>query len=196
MRRRSASLFSSILKILFPTRGTPFKISPKQAVQVVFLAGLLGLSLLTTHHYITPTTAAFSGRVIHVVDGDTLDMLSPNGQKVRIRMAEIDAPERKQPFGEESLQALNAMAMGRDAVAQIATTDAYGRSVAHVFVGGKDLNAEMIRGGFAWVYEAYSVDDRLIELEDEAKDSRQGLWALPAGQRLPPWEWRHKNKKK
>ena len=68
------------------------------------------------------------------------------------------------------------------------TVDRYGRVVGRVFVGGTDVNRELVAQGFAWVYRKYSDDAELLELEAEAKQKGLGLWAEPNP--IPPWEWR------
>jgi len=62
--------------------------------------------------------------------------------------------------------------------------------VGRVWVGRTDVNAEMVRQGAAWVYRRYSRDPALLVLEQEARDRRRGLWALPEAERVPPWDWR------
>jgi endonuclease YncB( thermonuclease family) len=85
---------------------------------------------------------------------------------------------------------LSALAFGRSALVVVEDTDRYGRSVGRVRVGGRDVNAEMVRRGAAWVYVRYNRDPALVPLEAEARAARRGLWALPEAERPPPWEWR------
>lgn len=68
--------------------------------------------------------------------------------------------------------------------------DRYGRTVGRVYVGGMDVNAELVRQGAAWVYRHYAKDPALFALEDEARAAKRGLWTLPEAQQIPPWEWR------
>ena len=68
--------------------------------------------------------------------------------------------------------------------------DQYGRTLGRVYVGAVDANAEMVRSGNAWAYRQYLTDASLLTLEQEAKNAKRGLWALPANQISPPWEWR------
>jgi endonuclease YncB( thermonuclease family) len=75
-------------------------------------------------------------------------------------------------------------------VVTVQETDRYGRSVGTVWVSGRSANAEMIRQGQAWVYRQYLRDRSLLALEEEAKQARNGLWALPEAERVPPWQWR------
>ena len=67
-------------------------------------------------------------------------------------------------------------------------TDRYGRTVAFVFVGGVDLNKELLKAGLAWHYKQYSRDPELAKLEFEARAKKVGLWVEPGA--IAPWEWR------
>ena len=62
--------------------------------------------------------------------------------------------------------------------------------VGRVHVGNVGVNAELIHKGAAWVYRDYVRDRTLFALEDEARNAKRGLWALPEAERIPPWEWR------
>lgn len=131
-----------------------------------------------------------TGKVIAIADGDTLTVLSADQQQIKIRLAEIDTPESGQPYGSRARQALAALAFGKQARIVETDRDRYGRTVGRVYVGGMDVNAELVRQGAAWVYRHYAKDPALFALEAEARAAKRGLWALPEAQRLPPWEWR------
>lgn len=140
-----------------------------------------------------PTAAAaqvLQGRVVGITDGDTLTILTADNQHVRIRLAEIDAPERGQPYGKKAKEVLSELAFGKDLTVKVTETDRYGRGVARVFDGTTDINVEMIRRGAAWAYRDYITRVRLFTVEAEAREARRGLWALPEGDRVAPWEWR------
>jgi endonuclease YncB( thermonuclease family) len=130
------------------------------------------------------------GRVVGVADGDTLTILGADRQQSRVRLAEIDAPEKAQPFGQRSKQALSDLCFGRDAVIADKGRDRYGRTVGRVRCGGIDTSAEQVRRGMAWVYDRYVTDQSLYALQAEARAARRGLWADSAP--VPPWEWRHR----
>ncbi|MCB1826722.1 MAG: thermonuclease family protein, partial [Candidatus Competibacteraceae bacterium] len=135
-----------------------------------------------------------TGKVVGVHDGDTLTLLVSDGSRfkpVKVRLAEIDTPESKQPYGERAKQALSDLAFGKQARVVVQDTDKYGRTVGRVYVGSLDVNAELVKRGAAWVYRQYSSDPSLITLEQQAKAARRGLWALPDAQRCAPWDWRH-----
>jgi endonuclease YncB( thermonuclease family) len=129
-------------------------------------------------------------RVVGISDGDTFTCLTISKRQVKVRLAEIDTPESKQPYGTRARQQLSEFAFGKDVTLSIQDTDRYGRTVARAFVGDTDINAEMVRHGAAWVYRQYSHDRGLLALETEAREEMVGLWALPESERMPPWEWR------
>lgn len=153
------------------------------------------LALLASLH-VLPALAAteLTGQVIGIADGDTLTLLTPDQRQTKVRLAEIDTPERRQPYGSRAREALADLAFQRRVRVVVEDTDRYGRSVGHVFAGGRNVNAEMVRRGAAWVYDRYNHDAGLPALEAEARAARRGLWALPEAERMPPWEWRRRAK--
>ena len=94
----------------------------------------------------------YTGRVVGISDGDTLTLLTPEKQQIRVRLGEIDTPESRQPYGTRARQALSNLAFGKEARVVVQDTDRYGRTVGRVYVGGLDVNAEMVKQGAAWVY--------------------------------------------
>lgn len=122
-----------------------------------------------------------------VTDGDTVTVLRGREQ-VKVRLAEIDAPERKQPFGQRSRQSLAEMVFRQDVLVIEQGKDRYGRSVGRLQLGSLDANAEQVRRGMAWVFDRYVKDRSLYDLQDEARQAKRGLWADPAP--VEPWEWR------
>lgn len=130
-------------------------------------------------------------KVIDISDGDTFTCLTDENEQVKVRLAEIDAPEISQPYGDRSKQSLYKLISSEMVKLEVQDTDRYGRSVARVKrVDGIDVNAEQIRSGAAWVYPKYLKDKSLLVLETEAKNRDLGIWALPASDQMPPWEWR------
>ena len=135
--------------------------------------------------------ADFLSRVVSVADGDTITVLH-GLEPIKVRLIEIDAPEKAQAFGNKSRQVLAALVFGKDVEIEEHGKDKYKRTLGRVVVNGVDANAEMVRQGYAWVYRKYSKNPELLRLETEAKEARRGLWADP--ERIPPWEWRHRGK--
>jgi endonuclease YncB( thermonuclease family) len=134
--------------------------------------------------------AEITGRVVGITDGDTLTVLDEARRQTKVRLAEIDTPEAGQPYGSRAKQALSDLAFGKSVRVVVQDTDRYGRSVGRVYAGFNDINAELVRQGAAWVYRKYNRDPSLLRLEQEAREARRGLWALPDAERTPPWEWR------
>lgn len=134
--------------------------------------------------------AEITGSVISVADGDTFTLLTADKQEIKIRLAEIDAPESGQPYGNRSKQVLTRILHGKTVEVIIETTDRYGRTVGRPFVDGVDVCKEMVRLGAAWVYRDYVVDDTLFDVEAEARQAKNGLWGISESTSTPPWEWR------
>jgi endonuclease YncB( thermonuclease family) len=132
--------------------------------------------------------ATFSGNVVEIADGDTLTVLTASTKQHKIRLAEIDAPEKHQPFGSKSKQSLSELCFGKDAEITPRVRDRYQRIVARVKCAGVDANAEQVNRGMAWVYRRYAKDHDLYVLEHGAKVEKRGLWADSSP--TPPWQWR------
>jgi endonuclease YncB( thermonuclease family) len=115
-----------------------------------------------------------------------------DGVQYLIRLAEIDTPERDQPYGAKAKKILSEMVSGKEIRAEVQTVDRYGRSVARVCVDDLDICKELVRQGMAWVYTKYAKDESLYKMETESKKAQRGLWSLSESQREPPWEWRRK----
>ncbi|MBX9798090.1 MAG: thermonuclease family protein [Burkholderiaceae bacterium] len=137
-----------------------------------------------------PTQAA---KVIGIADGDTLTVLE-NKKPVKIRLANIDAPERAQAFGNRSRQSLSDLCFHTDARYDVQDKDRYGRLVATVYCDDINVNRKQVELGFAWVYPKYNKDHLIPALQDQAFSAGRGLWA--DSHPVPPWEWRKQNREK
>ena len=137
-----------------------------------------------------------TGRVARVYDGDSLLVVTEAGEELDVRVFGIDAPERHQPWSRRARAAMKGMLEGRAVRLEPVTVDAYGRTVARVLRAedALDVGLEMVRAGHAWVYERYTDDPELIAAQAAARGAGLGLWRLPAAERVPPWEWRRRNR--
>jgi endonuclease YncB( thermonuclease family) len=144
---------------------------------------LLGVLLLA--HGVA--AGEFVGRVVSIQDGDTLTVLVSRKQ-IKVRLTEIDAPERKQPFYQRSRESLGELCANKDARVVEKGKDKYRRTLGRVYCAGVDANAEQVRRGQAWVFDRFVTDRSLYSLQDEARAARRGLWADASP--VPPWEWR------
>jgi len=129
----------------------------------------------------------FDAKVIAVLDGDTLLVLR-NGAKVKVRMANIDAPEKDQKFGMQSRDSLLEMVGKKQVRITSQAVDQYGRVVGLVSVDGRNVNEEQMKRGMAWEYSHYHSDRGYIALQSAAQQARHGLWIQPSPQ--APWQWR------
>lgn len=101
----------------------------------------------------------FSGLVVKITDGDTVQVLL-NGKAEKIRLAGIDTPEKKQPFGQAATRYNRSLSAQKIVTVRVETTDRYGRLVGEVFLpDGRSLNRELVRAGYAWCFRKYSDDD-------------------------------------
>ena len=141
------------------------------------------LMLLLTCMFNTANAEEFSAKIIVVIDGDTVVIRRTSGL-LKIRLAEIDAPEKDQIFGDQSKLSLSGMVLGKQVKVTSRAFDKYKRMVALLSINGLDVNAEQVRRGMAWEYGS----KRLIAVQEEARKAARGLWAQ--SNPTPPWEWR------
>lgn len=137
------------------------------------------------------TAAAVLCLVIAITDGDTLTARCGElgaFEQVTVRISAIDAPEKRQAFGQVSRQHLAQLCFEQMATITPRTHDRYGRTVGDVECQGQDVATEQVRSGMAWFYVKYGKGyEHLRGLEAEAREARRGLWAQEA---VAPWEWR------
>jgi micrococcal nuclease len=156
------------------------------------IAALLFLLLLPLAHAET-----FAGKIVRVLDGDTVDVLVAKDQPPRrVRLAGIDAPEKAQAFGARAKRNLAELVAGQVVQVDWHKLDKHGRTVGKLIANGQDVDLAMVTAGMAWWYREYAseqtpVDRTLYEAaETRARAERRGLWADPSP--MPPWEWRHR----
>ena len=138
----------------------------------------------------TSADVVFSARVVGVTDGDTVKVLDEQKRQHTVRLAEIDAPERGQAWGDRSKQALSALVFGKMVSVERTDTDRYGRMVGRLSSDGRDVNRAMVEQGAAWAFRRYLKDPTLIETETRARRGRVGLWSMSDAQAVAPWDWR------
>lgn len=144
---------------------------------------------------VLPAAAAeLHGKVVGVTDGDTITVLDADKVLHTIRLAGIDAPEKKQAFGQRAKQSLAELVAGKYVTVVTHKQDRYGRDVGKVLIDGWDVNLMQIERGMGWFYRQYqrelTPEDRGLyeSAEMDAKEQRRGLWREKAPE--PPWEWR------
>lgn len=159
---------------------------------IVWLLCLTFIAALTVIANVAHAAPAFTGKVVGVHDGDTLTVLA-DGKQIKIRLAEIDAPEKKQAFGELAKQVLSDLCFGQQAVVSPVVTDKYGRTVGKVRCRDVDASIYQAENGMAWAYTQYLLPGSLIPAaESIARAEKRGLWTEPNP--TPPWLFRKKPK--
>ena len=135
------------------------------------------------------------GRVVSVADGDTITVLDAANVQHKIRFSGIDAPEKKQAFGQRSKESLSDMVFGKTVNVETEKRDKYGRQIGKVLINGQDVNLVQVESGMAWFYRQYQRDQsandqrRYAAAEDSARVNKRGLWR--DAQPTPPWDFRH-----
>lgn len=156
------------------------------------LALLLAITFNVAH------AATITGRVVAVADGDTITVLDNTNIQHKIRLAGIDAPEKKQAFGNVSKKSLSDLVYGKQVDVDWQKQDRYGRTVGKVIINGLDANLEQIKRGMAWFYSKYQneliLDDRLsyLHAHESAQTANVGLWLDK--EPIAPWDFRKLNK--
>ena len=145
------------------------------------------LLLAVGFYYYQISENSFTAEVIHVIDGDTVDVLVVN-QPIRIRLAGIDAPEKGQAFGTKARKVLSDMVKNKRVTVVEVDKDQYQRMVAIIKLDDLNINQEMVRQGMAWVYTNYNQDYNLPLLEAKARANKTGLWSQ--AKPVPPWLYR------
>lgn len=171
---------------------------------LIALATILFLFFSVTSSIYTET---IQGKVIKVVDGDTIVILDGSGSKHRIRFSGIDAPEWNQPYGKESTENLRKLLGNRVVIIEYSKYDKYNRVVGNVLVddiqcqdcvGKMNIGLEQIRDGLAWHYKKYQFEQKEVDqksfsdAEIDARSKNLGLWADKKS--IAPWKWRKRKK--
>lgn len=140
----------------------------------------------------------FSGTVGRIFDGDSFLVRPAKGRDVDVRLQDIDAPEKSQPYGNTARAALVKLIADRQVFVDVIETDRYGRKIVRVYrePDRLDIAKAMVRDGHVWVYRRTLHDRSFIALEDAARANGRGLWALAEDDRLPPWQYRYLQRQK
>ena len=134
------------------------------------------------------------GKVIKVSDGDTVTLLTDDKISHKIRLNDIDAPEKKQAFGNKSRDNLASYIAGEIVTVKYKSKDRYGRVLGTIYFDNLDINLQQIKNGYAWVYKQYSKNQTYYKEEQKARDLKKGLWIEK--EPIAPWEFRKQKKTK
>lgn len=167
----------------------------------IFLLGFLLTFSLNTLEAKTFKSYTVYGKVVAVVDGDTLKVreFKTRNEVYYLRLAGIDAPEKNQIYGSEATQLAQDFVLNRPVKIVVTDIDPYQRKVGYVYILVKrkhetetSLNHKLMAQGLAWFYKEYSKDMTLKELEEKAQNLKLGIWS--ESDPVPPWVFRKKPK--
>lgn len=149
---------------------------------------LLYLFLLTSFIGFSQTT--LTARVVAIKDGDTVVVLDSLYNQTTLRLAEIDCPEKSQPFGTSAKQFTSSQIYNKTIKYVVTNVDRYGRSIAMIYFDNdnKYLSAEIVKAGRGWHYKKYSTSKELADFENQARLNKIGLWIDKNP--IAPSEWR------
>jgi micrococcal nuclease len=156
-----------------------------------FITLILFLIACTAESNEPPFPATFSGVVVGVTDGDTVE-IQVDGITSNVRLEGIDSPESAQRFGNHARQALVAFVFGQSVTFQKTGEDRFHRTLGVILKDNISVNAKMIEGGFAWHYKEYNKDTTLADLERNARQQKRGLWT--DHNPVAPWDYRKLNR--
>ena len=145
--------------------------------------------------FLAASAHAFSGKVVRVIDGDTVEVQnSQGGEPITVRLYGVDTPEKEQAFGPEATSFTRDYALGKRVEVDTKGKDHYGRTIGVVSTGGRSLNSALVFSGHAWVYDEYC-DSMVCKYwtggEMTARLKGKGLWKNDHP--VPPWKWRKRN---
>lgn len=136
-----------------------------------------------------------TGKVIAITDGDTFKLLTQDSTQIKVRVANIDCPEKKQPFYQKAKQFTSEAIFSKNVTIKVLKKDRYRRFVAQVIYNDSlELGHQLVKHGYAWHFVKYSKDSQLTALESQAREMKLGLWSDPNA--MSPWEWRNRKKQR
>ena len=166
----------------------------------LFIVLVVGAQMLSTPASAAPPpTIEIQGKIERVVDGDTVVFVSATGQRIRLRLAGIDAPEMAMPYGDLAKNMLIQLVGAEEVTVYASKLDRFGRAIAKVIAKDRDVNLALINQGLAWHYKRYAHEqtssdaDAYAQTENEARAREAGLWKETRP--VPPWAYRACRKK-
>ena len=142
---------------------------------------------LATAWILVSSLPVFAAEIVYFYDGDTVK-LKDSAYEYKLRITDIDAPERNQTYGKKSRRALMDFCAEATIYVAISGTDRYGRKLGKLLCNQQDVSIHMVKYGHAWFNNRFSMDYSLALLQDEARKNKLGLWQ--SQQPTPPWVWR------
>jgi len=186
LRKEIELLKNSLNKLILEIKSN----APTSTMSSMLMKILKHIFVFVVLFQLSCTTTDSTFLVRRIIDGDTI-VVYRNSRLFKIRLAEIDCPEKRQSFGLKAKQFLSKLILNRKVEIKIKTKDRYGRIIGTVFFQNRNINYLLVQQGLAWHYKKYSRNKFLSQLEEKARINKKGLWSQKNP--VPPWVFR-KNK--
>ena len=136
----------------------------------------------------------FSVKVVGISDGDTFTVINRDNLQLKIRINGIDAPEKRQAYGNKAREYLSSLIFGKQIDVDVQKQDKWGRYIAIVYTpDGSDVALLMLKAGYAWQYVQYDTSQLYYNAQNMARSQKLGLWA--DSYPIAPWDFRSSGKK-
>ena len=156
--------------------------SMRRSISALVLILVLATASLNAQRPRELVNKRITGKVVSVIDGDTVDVLVAPKHVMRVRLHGIDTPERGEPFSTQARNFTRVLLFSRDVEVLGKDSDPYGRLVARVVVDGKDVSATILGAGLGCTFHRYVIDRELDRALARAREGHLGFWASGAQQ--------------
>jgi endonuclease YncB( thermonuclease family) len=149
---------------------------------------MMVLLLVGFVHFTLIAGDTVSGKVISVIDGNTLEVEGDDNEVHKVQLAGIDCPELEQEFGDRAKSHLQSRILNKKVIVTFVGKDRLGNYLATVMINGTiDIRLELLEEGLAWTAERNPLPE-LETIKEQAREKEKGLWKLDNP--TPPWVYR------
>lgn len=149
---------------------------------------VVGFFVLSAVCALASTNSEIAGKVVNVIDGNTVEITSGDLERMKIYFFGIDAPELDQEYGDRAKKLMAELTLNKNVVVQITGKDRLGQRIGIVLVEGHvDPRLKMLSEGLAWTAEKNAIPE-LESLKEHARAKNRGLWRQDDP--VPPWVFR------
>lgn len=130
----------------------------------------------------------FSGRVVDVLDGNTLLVIDNYKDTISVILKGIDCPELNQEMGKPAKAYTIKYCLGSTVDVELFGKDRYGNDIANITMSDTDLSKSLLEAGLAWYYHKNKGDVALETVEKCSRARKIGIWE--SENPVEPWIFR------
>jgi len=146
---------------------------PKQEFMRMRKAAILALAFVSS---IVFAENEITGKVVSVIDGNTVELVTDQSESYKITLFGIDSPELGQDYGDKAQKFLQQLALDKIVNVRIQGKDRWGNRLGIVLIEGKvDPRLELLQEGLAWTAERNPIQE-LESIKEKAREKGKGLW--------------------